>query len=155
MKIMLKKEEDWICQKNSGHIAWWDIIYYNFGIYFSAKEQQCYSGMGRILSRTNKQNKFYAIRNRIYWWNARNKNSFIPSPRIDGSTKEDFNKDITITETKLIPGEYKKYSVLKNKDTYTIKVKGNPKFSYTLNKVAPRKYIGEDGIEYSTSLYLE
>ena len=83
------------------------------------------------------------------------KNSFIPSPRIDGSTKEDFNKHITITETKLIPGEYKKYSVLKNKDTYTIKVKGNPKFSYTLNKVAPRKFIGEDGIEYSTSLYLE
>ena len=83
------------------------------------------------------------------------KNSFIPSPRIDGSTKEDFNKHITITETKLIPGEYKKYSVLKNKDTYTIKVKGNPKFSYTLNKVAPRKFIGEDGIEYSTSLDLE
>ena len=24
-----------------------------------------------------------------------------------------------------------------------------------LNKVAPRKFIGEDGIEYSTSLYLE
>ncbi|MER1956797.1 MAG: hypothetical protein ABS942_05415 [Solibacillus sp.] len=83
------------------------------------------------------------------------KNSFMPSPRIDGSTKEDFNKHITITETKLIPGKYKKYSVLKNKDTYTIKVKGNPKFSYTLNKVAPRKFIGEDGIEYSTSLYLE
>ncbi|WP_339176261.1 hypothetical protein MKY51_07500 [Solibacillus sp. FSL R5-0691] len=83
------------------------------------------------------------------------KNSFIPSPRIGGSTKEDFNKDITITETKLIPGEYKKYSVFKNKDTYTIKVKGNPKFSYNLNKVAPRKFIGEDGIEYSTSLYLE
>lgn len=83
------------------------------------------------------------------------KNSVMPSPRIDGSTKEDFNKHITITETKLIPGKYKKYSVLKNKDTYTIKVKGNPKFSYTLNKVAPRKFIGEDGIEYSTSLYLE
>lgn len=83
------------------------------------------------------------------------KNSFMASPRIIGSTKEDFNKHITITETELIPGEYKKYSVLKNKDTYTIKVKGNPKFSYTLNKVAPRKYIGEDGIEYSTSLYLE
>ena len=83
------------------------------------------------------------------------KNSFIPSPRIDGSTKEDFNKHITITETKLIPGEYQKYSVLKNKDTYTIKVKGIPKCSYTLNKVAPRKFIGEDGIEYSTSLYLE
>jgi hypothetical protein len=83
------------------------------------------------------------------------KNSFIPAPRIEGSTEEDFNKDITITETKLIPGEYKKYSVLKNKDTYTIKVKGSPNFSYTLTKVAPRKFIGEDGVEYSTSLYLE
>lgn len=83
------------------------------------------------------------------------KNSFMHPPRIIGSTKEDFNKHFTITETELIPGEYKKYSVLKNKDTYTIKVKGNPKFSYTLNKVAPRKYRGEDGIEYSTGFYLE
>ncbi|WP_432363195.1 hypothetical protein [Sporosarcina sp. UB5] len=70
-------------------------------------------------------------------------------------TEEDFKKHYTITDTKLIPGEYEKYSVLKSKDAYTIKVKGETEFTYTLNKVAPRKYIGEDGIKYSTSLYLD
>ncbi|MCG7344534.1 hypothetical protein MHZ92_10335 [Sporosarcina sp. ACRSL] len=68
-------------------------------------------------------------------------------------SEEDLKKYITITDTKLIPGEYKKYSVLKNKDAYTIKVTGETEFTYTLNKVAPRKFIGEDGIEYSTSLF--
>ncbi|MFS0689675.1 signal peptidase I [Sporosarcina sp. 179-K 8C2 HS] len=73
----------------------------------------------------------------------------------DNFNEEKFKKYITITDTKLIPGEYKKYSVLKNKDAYTIKVTGETEFTYTLTKVAPRKYIGEDGIEYSTSLYLD
>ncbi|WP_252504672.1 signal peptidase I [Sporosarcina sp. Marseille-Q4943] len=68
---------------------------------------------------------------------------------------EKFKKHITITDTKLIPGKYKEYSVTKNEDAYTIEVKGETEFTYTLNKVAPRKYIGEDGIEYSTSLYLD
>ena len=73
----------------------------------------------------------------------------------DNLTEEEFKKYITITEPKLIPGEYKQYSVIKNKDAYTIKVTGETEFTYTLNKVAPRKFIGEDGIEYSTSLYLD
>ena len=70
-------------------------------------------------------------------------------------TEEDFKKHIPITDTKLIPGEYKEYSVSKNEDAYTIEVAGETGFTYTLNRVAPRKYIGEDGIEYSTSLYLD
>ena len=70
-------------------------------------------------------------------------------------TEERFKKYITITDTKLIPGEYKEYRVMKNEDAYTIEVTGETEFTYTLNKVAPRKYIGEDGIEYSTSSYLD
>ena len=70
-------------------------------------------------------------------------------------TEEDFKKHYPITDTKLIPGEYEKYSVLKNKDAYTIKIAGKKGFTYTLNKVAPRKYIGEDGVKYSTSSYLD
>ena len=70
-------------------------------------------------------------------------------------TEEDFKKHFTITDTILIPGKYEKYSVSKNKDAYTIKIAGDKGFTYTLNKVAPRKYIGEDGVEYSTSAYLD
>lgn len=73
----------------------------------------------------------------------------------DYFTEEKFKEYITITDTKLIPGVYKEYSVTKNEDAYTIAVNGETEFTYTLNKVAPRKYIGEDGIEYSTSLYLD
>lgn len=73
----------------------------------------------------------------------------------DNLSEEDIKKFITITDPKPIPGEYKEYSVTKNEDAYTIEVKGETEFTYTLNKVAPRKYIGEDGIEYSTSLYLD
>ena len=65
------------------------------------------------------------------------------------------SSSLIVDNTNPLPGKYKPYSVLKNDDTYTIKVKGKGGFTYTLNKVAPRKFIGEDGLEYSTSLYLE
>ncbi|MGG0642579.1 hypothetical protein ABE021_01370 [Sporosarcina gallistercoris] len=52
-------------------------------------------------------------------------------------------------------GEYPNYTVKKKKNLYEITVSGNHGFTYTLEKTAPRKYTGEDGIRYSTGQYIE
>lgn len=52
-------------------------------------------------------------------------------------------------------GEYQNYTVKKKKNFYEITVSGNNGFTYTLEKTAPRKYTGEDGIRYSTGQYIE
>ena len=70
-------------------------------------------------------------------------------------SEEEALKRYKIKETLLEPGRSTKYSVKKKDDTYTIQVKGKHGFTYTLKKVAPRKFIGEEGIEYSTNAYLE
>lgn len=70
-------------------------------------------------------------------------------------SKEEALKRFKIKETLLVPGRSTKYSIKKKNDTYTIKVTGKQGFTYTLKKVAPRKFVGEEGIEYSTSAYLE
>lgn len=52
-------------------------------------------------------------------------------------------------------GEFTNYSVEKKKDAYIIKVSGEEGFTYTLKKVAPRKFVGQDGIEFSSNIYVE
>lgn len=52
-------------------------------------------------------------------------------------------------------GDYQNYTVKKKKTFYEITVSGNNGFTYTLEKIAPRKYMGEDGIRYSTDQYIE
>ena len=56
-----------------------------------------------------------------------------------------------IMEPTLVPGEYTNYTVTQKGDTYTIKAEGKDGFTYTLEQVGPRRYVGEDGIEYSTT----
>ena len=70
-------------------------------------------------------------------------------------SEEEALKRYKINEKPLEPGRFTKYSIKKKNDTYTIKVDGKQGFTYTLKKVAPRKFVGEEGIEYSTSTYLE
>ena len=64
-------------------------------------------------------------------------------------------KGYKIKEEPLIAGEYTGYSIKKKNDMYTIKVTGKQGFSFTLEKVAPRRFVGEEGIEYSTPIYVE
>ncbi len=61
-----------------------------------------------------------------------------------------------IKESPLVVGEFTEYRVVKkNNDMYTIEVTGKQRFTYTLKKVAPRKFVGEEGIEYSTGTYVD
>lgn len=69
-------------------------------------------------------------------------------------SEEPFEK-YKIKESPLEAGEFTKYRVKKNDDMYTIEVTGRQGFTYTLKKVAPRKFVGEEGIEYSTGTYVE
>ncbi|WOV83098.1 hypothetical protein PGH26_09150 [Sporosarcina jeotgali] len=52
-------------------------------------------------------------------------------------------------------GDYENYTVKKKKDFYTITVTGENNFTYTLEKTAPRQYVGEDGIRYSVNTYID
>lgn len=72
----------------------------------------------------------------------------------DMSEKDVFEK-YKIKEVPLVAGKYTNYSIKKNNDTYIIKVTGKREFTYTLKKIAPRKFISKEGIEYSTRTYLE
>lgn len=76
-------------------------------------------------------------------------------PDLSDANKEKNLKRYKITEPPLVAGEYTNYRIEKNDDMYTIKVAGKEGFTYTLQKVGPRKFIGEEGIEYSTGAYLE
>lgn len=55
-------------------------------------------------------------------------------------------------EPTLVPGTYSNYSVKQKGDTYTITADG---FTYTLQQFGPRRFAGEDGIEYSTQTYVD
>jgi hypothetical protein len=72
----------------------------------------------------------------------------------DQSEEEAFAK-YKIKESSLEAGKFTEYSVKKNDEMYTIEVTGRQGFTYTLKKVAPRKFVGEEGIEYSTGTYVE
>ncbi len=52
-------------------------------------------------------------------------------------------------------GEYSDYRIKQNKELYKITVPGEKGFTYTLEKVAPRKFMGEDGIGYTTSSFTD
>lgn len=58
-------------------------------------------------------------------------------------------------ELTLKTGEYSDYRIKKNKELYEITVPGEKGFTYSLERTAPRKFIGEDGIEYMTSAYID
>lgn len=60
-----------------------------------------------------------------------------------------------LEKMKLQEGEYKNYTIRKAKDHYIISVPGENGFTYTLDKIAPRQYVGEDGIRYSVNNYIE
>lgn len=88
------------------------------------------------------------------------KNSLVIEDRFqissyDPDLSEEILKKYKIKEVPLVAGEFTKYSIKKKNDTYTIKVTGEQGFTYTLKKIAPRKFVGEEGIEYSTQTYLE
>lgn len=65
------------------------------------------------------------------------------------------NYQAKLAKMKLQEGDYKNYTVKKKKDLYTITVPGENNFSYTLEKTAPRQYVGEDGIRYSVNNYID
>jgi len=88
------------------------------------------------------------------------KNSLVIEDRFQSSSydpdlSEEILKRYKIKEVPLIAGEFTKYSIKKKNDTYTIEVTGKQGFTYTLKKIAPRKFVGEEGIEYSTETYLD
>ncbi|MCG3086879.1 signal peptidase I [Sporosarcina cyprini] len=79
--------------------------------------------------------------------------SIIPFIQMSKANKEEALKGYKIKEPTLVPGEYTNYTVTKSGDTYTISASGS--FKYTLQKFGPRRYVGEDGIEYSTPTYMD
>ncbi|WP_432351975.1 hypothetical protein [Sporosarcina sp. A2] len=52
-------------------------------------------------------------------------------------------------------GEFSGYRVKKNKEFYEITVPGKEGFTYTFEKIAPRKFMGEDGIRFKTSSFID
>lgn len=89
------------------------------------------------------------------------KNSLVIEDRFQSSgydpdlSEEKALKRYRIKEVPLVAGESTKYSIKKKNDMYTIIVPGKQGFTYILKKVAPRKFVGEEGIEYSTRTYVE
>lgn len=72
----------------------------------------------------------------------------------DGQIKDPY-KGFAIKDTALDAGKYENYTVLQEDDQYTITVTGKETFTYTLTKTAPRKFVGSDGVEYSSRNYIE
>ncbi|REB11620.1 hypothetical protein DVB69_00295 [Sporosarcina sp. BI001-red] len=60
-----------------------------------------------------------------------------------------------LSKMKLHEGKFQNYTVKKEKERYTITVPGENGFTYTLEKTAPRQYVGEDGIRYSVNNYTD
>ncbi|QTD39713.1 signal peptidase I [Sporosarcina sp. Te-1] len=79
--------------------------------------------------------------------------SIIPFIQQSKANKEEAIRGYKIKDPTLVPGEYTNYTVKKSGDTYTITASDS--FTYTLEKFGPRRYVGEDGIEYSTRSYLD
>ncbi|MCM3744869.1 signal peptidase I [Sporosarcina luteola] len=75
--------------------------------------------------------------------------SFVYNPEMD---KEKALRGYKIKEPSLVPGEYSNYTVKRKGDLYTITA---DEFTYTLKQFGPRRFAGEDGIEYSTQTYLD
>lgn len=73
------------------------------------------------------------------------------------SEVEEKSKEFAKKKEKLTlkAGGFSGYSVKKNKDMYEITIPGKEGFTYTLEKFAPRKFSGEDGIGYTTSSYTD
>lgn len=81
---------------------------------------------------------------------------FLGSSFMSGKVdKEAYLRSYKIKEPLLTPGTYENYTIEQNGDTFTIKVNGAQGFSYSLEKFGPRRLAGEDGVEYSTRIYLE
>lgn len=76
-------------------------------------------------------------------------------PDLSEENKEKKLARYKIKEVPLVAGEYTNYSIKKQNDIYTIKVIGKQGFTLTLEKVAPRRFVSEEGIEYSTPIYVE
>ena len=70
-------------------------------------------------------------------------------------TKENFLKRYKVKEPLLTPGTYENYTIEQNGDNFTIKVTGAQGFTYSLEKFGPRRLKGEDGVEFSTHIYLD
>lgn len=73
----------------------------------------------------------------------------------DKVDKEAYLRGYKIKEPFLTPGTYKNYTMTQSGGTYTLKVEGKTGFTYNLEKKGPRILVGEDGIEYSTRIYLD
>lgn len=76
----------------------------------------------------------------------------------DPDFKSDVDLELYNERTKALvlkSGKYEPYTVFKENDLYTIVVSGRDGFTFTLEKVAPRKFIGPDGIQFMTRSYLD
>ncbi|MGN7386311.1 signal peptidase I [Sporosarcina sp. SAFN-015] len=84
------------------------------------------------------------------------KDDFLGSSFISGKVdREAYLRGYKIKEPLLIPGTYENYTVTQRGDTYTLKVDGKTGFTYHFEKLGPRILAGEDGVEYSTRIYLD
>ena len=77
-----------------------------------------------------------------------------------GKEKEDeepekYQNVYAIPEPVLPAGEFEDFKIEREGDLYTLRVKGDKGFTYQLTKIAPRKYIGEDGVEFNTPFYID
>lgn len=81
---------------------------------------------------------------------------FLGSSFISGKVdREAYLRGYKIKEPLLIPGTYENYTITQRGDTYTLKVDGKSGFTYNFEKIGPRILVGEDGVEYSTRIYLD
>lgn len=68
---------------------------------------------------------------------------------------EKYQNVYAIPEPALPAGEFEDFKIEREGDRYTLRVKGDKSFTYQLTKIAPRKYIGEDGVEFNTPFYID
>ncbi|MDW0110218.1 hypothetical protein [Sporosarcina aquimarina] len=78
---------------------------------------------------------------------------------IDEKVEDGFaekNKSVsTLPEPSLPTGEFDNFKMEKNGDQYTLQVNGDNGFTYHFTRIDPRKYEGEEGVIYDTSLFIE
>lgn len=73
----------------------------------------------------------------------------------DKADREAYMRGYKIKKPLLTPGIYENYTITQRGDTYTLKVNGKTGFTYNFKKLGPRILVGEDGVEYSTRIYLD
>ncbi|REB11640.1 hypothetical protein DVB69_00415 [Sporosarcina sp. BI001-red] len=73
----------------------------------------------------------------------------------DDDESEKYKNPYSIPEPSLPTGKFDDFKVERNGDYYTFRVSGEKGFTYQLTKIAPRKYRGEDGIEFNTPFYID